>query len=222
MSKTIHGNYTDFPSLHAISKKAEAKRSDYVSKKEGLKNTDRYNDNETEREYQLEELEKDYDANMDAMQEEYDVEIAAIERDLAERAFSTDAGTPEEQAAAEKLIGNIGAQLATAPVSSDVFDLLADKSKVFNDAERLAMAQQIDALTEQALSRAISQQSKDDINRNADAIRQECSKVKGFQDVAEQRSRIKEIKSKTGPVGIQRMFDYVADRAQNGYAAKLK
>lgn len=159
--ETIHDKYMEFPTLHTLSVEMENTYHTYKDKQRKLKKTDRYNQNEIEREYQLKELKSNADKAMADIEARFKLEMEVVERTLADQAFSTEsAGSDADIADAKKLVDVIKAHIVTSSDIEDTVALLAVKVKSLTDVQKVHLAQEIGAIEQQALAKAVNNDQK--------------------------------------------------------------
>ena len=133
------GLYQEFPTLQAIEDKLDADVARIREKMSEIKKHPRYNDNEAERKYQLELLEKEYEETLAKAEDEFKTELKAIELHLAEQAFTMPATSAEELEKAQELANIVKFQLMTSPNIDDTLTLLKMRIKTMTDAEKQAV-----------------------------------------------------------------------------------
>ncbi|MED3764708.1 hypothetical protein [Ureibacillus terrenus] len=142
--KTLNGGrkmglYQEFPTLQAIEDKLDADIARIREKMSEVKKHPRYADNETERKYQLELLEQEYEETLAKAEDEFQTELKAIELHLAEQAFTMPATSAEELEKAQELANIVKFQLMTSSNIDDTLTLLKTRVKTMNDAEKQAV-----------------------------------------------------------------------------------
>ena len=131
--------YKEFPTLQAIEDKLDADIARIREKMREVKKHPRYEDNESERKYQLELLEKEYEETLAKAEDEFQTELKAIELHLAEQAFSMPNVSAEELEKAQELANIVKFQLMTSPNLDDALALLKIRVKTMTDAEKQAV-----------------------------------------------------------------------------------
>lgn len=131
--------YKEFPTLQAIEDKLDAEIERIREEMREVKKHPRYEDNESERKYQLELLEKEYEETLAKAEDEFQTELKAIELHLAEQAFTMPATSAEELEKAQELANIVKFQLLTSPNIDDTLALLKIRVKTMTDAEKQAV-----------------------------------------------------------------------------------
>lgn len=138
--------YTEFPSLQAIETQLDNDIARINKQIKEVKTHPRYADNEAEREYQLEQLEKEREEILAKAEENYQLELKAIELSIAEQAFSMPDVDAEELKKAQQLAAVVKTQLQTTTNIDDTLDLLKTRVKTMSDAEKQAVKLELAAL----------------------------------------------------------------------------
>lgn len=131
--------YNEFPTLQAIETQLENDIERIKKEISEVKTHPRYADNEAEREYQLEQLEKEREEILAKAEEDYQIELQAIELSIAEQAFSMPDVPDEELEKAKQLAAIVKTQLQTTTNIDDTLDLLKTRIKTMSDAEKQAV-----------------------------------------------------------------------------------
>jgi hypothetical protein len=140
------GFYEEFPTLQAIETRLG---NDIARIKKQIKEVEthpRYADNEAERKYQLKQLEKEREEILAKAEEDYQLELKAIELSIAEQAFSMPDVDTEQLKKAQQLAAIVKMQLQTTTNIDDTLDLLKTRIKTMSDAEKQAVKLELAAL----------------------------------------------------------------------------
>lgn len=138
--------YEEFPTLQAIETQLG---NDIARIKKQIKEVEthpRYADNEAERKYQLKQLEKEREEILAKAEENYQLELQAIELSIAEQAFSLPNVSDKELEKAQQLAAIVKTQLQTTTNIDDTLDLLKTRIKTMSDAEKQAVKLELAAL----------------------------------------------------------------------------
>lgn len=138
--------YNEFPTLQAIETQLENDIARINKEIKEVKTHPRYADNEAEREYQLEQLEKEREQILAEAEENYQLELKAIELSIAEQAFSLPNVSDKELEKAQQLAAVIKTQLLTTTNIDDTLDLLKTRIKTMSDADKQAVKLELAAL----------------------------------------------------------------------------
>jgi hypothetical protein len=138
--------YDEFPSLQAIETQLDNDIARINKQIKEVKTHPRYADNEAERKYQLEQLEKERDQILAEAEENYQLELKAIELSIAEQAFSLPNVSDKELEKAQQLAAIVKTQLQTSTNIDDTLDLLKTRIKTMSDAEKQAVKLELAAL----------------------------------------------------------------------------
>jgi predicted glycoside hydrolase/deacetylase ChbG (UPF0249 family) len=138
--------YDEFPTLQAIETQLENDIERIKKEISEVKTHPRYADNEAERKYQLEQLEKEREEILAKAEEDYQIELKAIELSIAEQAFSMPDVDAEELKKAQQLAAVIKTQLLTTTNIADTLDLLKTRIKTMTDPEKQAVKLELAAL----------------------------------------------------------------------------
>ncbi|MBM7838354.1 hypothetical protein JOC54_001610 [Alkalihalobacillus xiaoxiensis] len=125
----------DFPYLSAYKSDAEQAVKRYKAKRDEIKTSERYDSNESERQYQLKSVRQELDDYISAKKEEYAVELEANYRIEAGKAFSVDV-SPD----AQSFVDSVKAQFASGINSDDLSHILIARLKSASDEEKHAFA----------------------------------------------------------------------------------
>lgn len=131
--------YEEFPTLQAIETQLQNDIERIKKEISELKTHPRYADNEAEREYQLQKLEQEYEETLAKAEENYQLELKAIELSIAEQAFSMPDVDAEQLKKAQQLAAIVKTQLLTTTNIDDTLDLLKTRIKTMSDAEKQAV-----------------------------------------------------------------------------------
>jgi chromosome segregation ATPase len=138
--------YNEFPTLQAIETQLENDIERIKKEISEVKTHPRYADNEAERKYQLEQLEKEREEILAKAEENYQTELKAIELSIAEQAFTMPDVDAEQLKKAQQLAAVIKTQLLTTTNIDDTLDLLKTRIKTMSDAEKQAVKIELAAL----------------------------------------------------------------------------
>lgn len=185
--------YKEFPTLQAIEDKLDAEIERIREKMREVKKHPRYADNEAERRYQLELLEREYEKTLAKAEDEFQTELKAIELHLAEQAFSMPNVSAEELEKAQELANIVKFQLMTSPILDDTLALLRTRVKTMNDAEK------------QAVKMALLSLDIDRGNKLFDEILSELNDTAHMRSISKQLDALKRIK--LGGNSLRRQYD---------------
>lgn len=138
--------YDEFPTLQAIETQLDNDIARINKQIKEVKTHPRYADNEAERKYQLEQLEKEREQILAKAEEDYQLELQAIELSIAEQAFSMPDVDAEQLKKAQQLAAIIKTQLQTTTNVDDTLDLLKTRIRTMTDAEKQAVKLELAAL----------------------------------------------------------------------------
>ena len=138
--------YTEFPTLQAIETQLDNDIARINKQIKEVKTHPRYADNGAERKYQLEQLEKEREQILADAEENYQLELKAIELSIAEQAFSMPDVDAEQLKKAQQLAAVIKTQLLTTTNIADTLDLLKTRIKTMTDADKQAVKIELAAL----------------------------------------------------------------------------
>jgi hypothetical protein len=138
--------YDEFPTLQAIETQLDNDIAHINKRIQEVKTHPRYADNEAEREYQLEQLEKEREEILAKAEENYQLELKAIELSIAEQAFTMPDVDAEQLKKAQQLAAVVKTQLQTTTNIDDTLDLLKTRIKTMTDAEKQAVKLELAAL----------------------------------------------------------------------------
>jgi hypothetical protein len=138
--------YEEFPTLQALETQLENDIARINKQIKEVKTHPRYADNEPEREYQLEQLEKEREQILAEAEENYQTELKAIELSIAEQAFSMPNVPDEQLKKAQQLAAVVKTQLQTTTNIDDTLDLLKARIKTMSDVEKQAVKLELAAL----------------------------------------------------------------------------
>lgn len=184
-----NSTYNAFPSLQAKEIELERKVEKIKNQISEVKKHPRYADNESERTYQIEQLEEQLEQTLAAAEEDFQVELEALELHLAEQAFQLPDVDAEEAEQAERLANTIKAQLMTAQNKADTVELLETRIKTMSDAEK------------QAVKMALAGVNIDGL----DEIMPALNDTAHMRDIVEQQAALKHIKQYAN--SLRRKYD---------------
>lgn len=157
----------DFPTLENYENDINRLVATYREEQSELKNSERYNDNESERQYQLQKLRVDLDRAVREKMDEYAVELEALYRKNAAAAFNV---TIDENA--KQFVNAVKLQfaIATATNKKDLADLLIARLKNATPEEKVALSL---AINDIQMPYNLAQKVRDELegaNLGADAM----------------------------------------------------
>jgi copper chaperone CopZ len=185
--------YEEFPSLQALEMQLDNDIARINKQIKEVKTHPRYADNEAEREYQLEQLEKEREEILAKAEEDYQLELQAIELSIAEQAFSMPDVPAEELKKAQQLAAVVKTQLQTTTNIDDTLDLLKTRIKTMTDAEKQAVKLELAAL-----------------NLNIDGVKEVMAALDDtahMRSVKQQQAALKKIRQ--GADSLRRKYDMI-------------
>jgi hypothetical protein len=185
--------YTEFPTLQAIETQLESDIARINKQIKEVKTHPRYADNEAERKYQLEQLEKEREEILAEAEENYQTEMKAIELSIAEQAFSLPNVSDKELEKAQQLAAVVRTQLQTTTNIDDTLDLLKTRIKTMTDAEKQAVKLELAAL-----------------NLDIDGVKEVMAALDDtahMRSIKQQQAALKKIKQ--GADSIRRKYDMI-------------
>lgn len=198
--------YDEFPSLSAkeTQLKSDIGRIDREIK--DIETSERFTDNEAERTYQLEKLAEEKEATLTAAQDDFNIELQAIELHLAEQAFEPPQAGEEEITQAQALTNAVTTQVVTSSNIVDTLSLLALRTKSMNDTEKLVLKRELATIQDTALSKTVGPDSRGQAQAKLDEITANVSDTKQSKEIEKQLQALKKIQS-DGYDSIRRKFD---------------
>jgi hypothetical protein len=185
--------YTEFPTLQAIETQLESDIARINKQIKEVKTHPRYADNEAERNYQLEQLEKEREEILAEAEENYQTELKAIELSIAKQAFSMPNVSDKELEKAQQLAAVVRTQLLTTTNIDDTLDLLKTRIKTMTDAEKQAVKLELAAL-----------------NLNIDGVKEVMAALDDtahMRSIKQQQEALKKIKQ--GADSLRRKYDMI-------------
>ena len=185
--------YDEFPSLQALEMQLDNDIARINKQIKEVKTHPRYADNEAEREYQIEQLEKEREQILAKAEENYQLELKAIELSIAEQAFSMPDVDAEQLKKAQQLAAVIKTQLQTTTNIDDTLDLLKTRIKTMTDAEKQAVKLELAAL-----------------NLNIEGVKEVVAALDDtahMRSIKQQQAALKKIKQ--GADSIRRKYDMI-------------
>jgi chromosome segregation ATPase len=185
--------YDEFPTLQAIETQLENDIARINKEIKEVKTHPRYADNEAERKYQLEQLEKEREQILAEAEENYQTEMKAIELSIAEQAFTMPDVDAEQLKKAQQLAAVVKTQLQTTTNIDDTLDLLKTRIKTMSDAEKQAVKLELAAL-----------------NLNIDGIKEVMAALDDtahMRSIKQQQAALKKIRQ--GADSIRRKYDMI-------------
>ncbi|MED3880577.1 hypothetical protein [Priestia megaterium] len=123
----------DFPKLETLEYTIGSLMDRYKKDKEHFETSPRYNDMPSERAYQLEQLEERLEADVAKTVEDYKLEIAVLEKEIAQEAVKTTFKTDEQTV---QFLNNAVAQLAYSGNVEGDLELLKIKLNALSDESK--------------------------------------------------------------------------------------
>lgn len=178
----------NLPTLTTLENKVRDKVASADAKIKELKESKRYDDNEAEREYQIQEVEDKLSAEVEAIREEYELETATLSQVIADDIFDVDYGTEEEREKASDLIRTVKTQIQSTHDKKDILDLLAERTKGMTQAEQAALAAELPSIEAEALHWSPKKQALD-IKAGIAKVRANIG-IKSVQDAMMQKRQL--------------------------------
>jgi DNA-binding protein YbaB len=125
----------DFPTLQSYENDINRLVAEYRAKQTELKKSERYRDNESERQYQLQKLRVDLDRAVQEKMDDYHVELEALYRENAAAAFNV-----KVDENAKQFVDAVKLQFATVSNKEDLTDLLIARLKNATPEEKAALS----------------------------------------------------------------------------------
>lgn len=186
--------YAGFPTLQAKQNELDNNVAALRKKMSEVKTTERYSANEPERKYQLGKLEEEMEETLTKAQADFDIELQAIESDIAEQAFAPISGDESTLSDARQTVEGITSQMLISTAPADVLPLLAMRSNTLNDVEKNMLARELPKIAEYASGRSRNNAESRDIANYIDRIQDACSDTSRGRDLNEQRQLLDKIK----------------------------
>src|SRR5699024_371891 len=201
----------NLPSLNGISQKLERDIDNIDAEMKEVKTSERYDSNESEREYQLKELAEKREQTLADAEDNYKTEMQAIELSFAERAFSATEATDEELQQAQETLAAIKTQALTTGDPVGTASLLAVKAEHMTDSEKVMLSSNI-AEIEQELMAKVTGSNISDFTENMQVIKQAARNTKQAKSISEQMDALQKVKQ--GADSVRRKYD-ARDKALN-------
>jgi len=131
--------YKHFPTLQSKSDQLEVDINNIKQRIENVKNDKKYDDAESLREHELEILEQEREATLNKAEEDFQIELEALELNLAEQAFEMPDIDEEQATQSNQLASIIKSQLQTSINKAGTVELLKTRIKTMNDADKQAV-----------------------------------------------------------------------------------
>lgn len=128
--------YEGFPTLVSKEQQLASKVKQIDQQIKNVEGHERYDSNESERQYQLGKLAQEREQALQSAEEDFQIELEALELNLAEQAFEIPNTSEEELQRARQLADVVKSQLQTASNKKGVIDLLKKRVKTMNDTEK--------------------------------------------------------------------------------------
>lgn len=199
--------YEAFPQLEAIDSRLKNDIARIDEEIRELRETDRYNENETERRYLLQELRNKREQMLTDAENEFQTELKAIELSLADRAFSLIDASEEARNKAKETAEAIKTQLLTSLNVVSTLSLLSVKVETMTDVEKQELAVTLHEIKDDIISKAISEIEKQEIKQYIDDIKKELANTSHAKNIAEQAEALRQIKHSASSVRLQ--FDTI-------------
>ncbi|HDR3895214.1 hypothetical protein [Bacillus sp. FSL W7-1334] len=193
----------DFPSLDAIEQSIDYAVDTYKKQRDDLKNHPRFDDAPSMRTYELQKLSAELDKQITEMKEKYEIEIQALQREVADEMYTLQASEDTAYlnvASTQLQFGNPVTTLQSLLLKADQVD----------EAGKLAILQAFSDIADKAKSHKHYSYYKAEIERKLDELYQKASDVPTLK-VNERRLRqLDELyKNKSGVDSSYRMLKII-------------
>src|SRR5690625_1421711 len=131
--------YKHLPTLQSKSDQLKVDINTIKQRIENVKNDKKYDDAESLREHELKILEQEYEATLDKAEEDFAIELEALELNLAEQAFKMPDIDEEQATQSNQLASIIKSQLQTSINKAGTVELLKTRIKTMSDADKQAV-----------------------------------------------------------------------------------
>lgn len=199
--------YEAFPTLQAIDSRLKNDITRIDEEIRELRETERYNENETERRYLLQELRNKREQILTDAETEFQTELQEIELSLADRAFSLVEASEDERNKAKETAEAIKTQLLTSLNVVNTLSLLSVKVETMTDVEKQELAVTLHEIKDDIIAKAISEFDKQEIEQYIDEIKKELANTSHAKNIAEQTEALRNIKRSAWSVRLQ--FDTI-------------
>lgn len=197
-----------FPALEAISVTIDRKLEQFKQQYEEIKHHERCADNEAERRFQLQMLERMLEEDMNALKQKYAEELNNLQRELARESLSVPFEASETvNAYADNLI----AEAQYTDDKEGLADLLAVKVEAMDDNERLTLLRKFGQIAA-ALSEGAAGNGKTRIKDKLGKIHAELKKAHRMHETDLKLKQLSAIKQ-NDPLTNYRLFKFAAKRA---------
>ncbi|WP_026574576.1 hypothetical protein [Bacillus sp. UNC438CL73TsuS30] len=127
-----------FPALEKIELDIDQEVVSYKQQRDQIRTSTRYNDNESERKFQLQDLREKLDAKIQDLRTKYEENVQLIQADLAKKSTQL-AVKPEAAAQAADMLSILGTQLAFSANQADVLALFGQQIAAVGDDVKAAL-----------------------------------------------------------------------------------
>src|SRR5690625_4092055 len=131
--------YKHFPTIQSKADQLDSQINGIIERIENVKNDKKYDDAESLREHELEILEQEREATLDKAEEDFAIELEALELNLAEQAFKMPDIDEEQATQSNQLASIIKSQLQTSINKAGTVELLKTRIKTMSDADKQAV-----------------------------------------------------------------------------------
>lgn len=216
MNNNEQSFYSNMPTLQAKEMELENNVTRIQNEIEEIKSHPRFESNPSEREYQIGLLKEELETTLQNADEDYYVELEAIEQHLSIQLFDAPKVDTETAQQANELVDNITTQVTLSSNPADTLAMLAVRAKTMNDAELHALQRQMPTITQQIQSKA-SAHNKSDIDKHLEAISNAASNTEHQRNINEQLDALKRVKNGGGsPADRYRRQDIARNIARQG------
>lgn len=204
---TENNFYKDFPTLQSIAMELDHKIASIDKRAAEVKESERYADNEAERAYQLDKLEAEREQTLAELEEDFQVELEALEISLAEQAFSPLTANKADAEEADATATAIANQFTMTDNVTDMLALLDVRVKSMSDTEKEALARVLPTIEGRA-------QGVSGADEYLKSIRGNVMDTAHMRDVQEQTEQLRKIKA--GGDSIRRKYDVLHKTVRGG------
>ena len=205
--------YEGFPNLQAIDMELDNQVGRIRNEMSEVKTNERYDSNESERDYQLKQLEEEMEATLSAHEDKFQTELQATEAYLVEMAFRPTKADEFTMLDAKQTVEDISTQVLATVTPTDILPLLAQRVKTLNDVEKGLLLRELPEIRRHAESNGRFEEEKKEIREYLDDIQAEVGNTAHGRELKEQQELLQRIKSGGG--SIRRKHDAIANVTRN-------
>lgn len=198
-----------FPPLESIELTIDSRLRNFKEKYEEIKNHPRYETNEAERKYQLEQLDILLEQDMNDLKQKYEEELTNLQQEIARESLKVDF-KPDETVNA--YVDNFLADLDFSDENPEsAADLLTIKISAMTDSQKMTFSRRFREVAAALTEKTAGDKSR--IKIKLDSIRKELKSAHGQREADMKLRQLSAIKKDNDPLTNYRLYKFVVKNA---------